>query len=85
MKVLQKTILEWNGKACVLTLKKRDWLGEIEDSGHCRNSSILFNLVVMDGAESTFEDQLHTIFRTAIIMGMHGAALSHQLFMAPGG
>ncbi len=53
--------------------------------GPCRNSSVLFDFVVLEGSELPFEDQLHVLMRSGVIVGVHGAALTQQLFMPPGG
>jgi hypothetical protein len=52
--------------------------------GPCRNSSVLFDFVVLEGSELSWEEQLHVLTRSGVIVGVHGAALTQQLFMPPG-
>ncbi len=50
----------------------------------CRNSSMLYDLAIMEASDLHFEDQVEMAARTALMLGVHGAALTHELFMPPG-
>ncbi len=50
----------------------------------CRNSSMLYDLAIMEASDLHFEDQVELAARTALLLGVHGAALTHELFMPPG-
>ena len=43
-----------------------------------------FALNVADFAKMSFADQLNIVRRSAVLIGIHGAALTHAMFMAPG-
>ncbi|GIL61229.1 hypothetical protein Vafri_15640 [Volvox africanus] len=51
----------------------------------CRRTNVLFKFV--EGGfsdDETFNMQLQTIFRTGVLVGVHGAGLAHGFFMPPG-
>ncbi len=38
----------------------------------------------MEASEMHFEDQVAMVARAALLVGVHGAGLTHELFMPPG-
>jgi hypothetical protein len=52
--------------------------------GNCRRSNVLFTFVDGDFNDMPYPQQLKTIFRTGVLVGVHGAGLTHGFFMPPG-
>ncbi|GFR50744.1 hypothetical protein Agub_g13010 [Astrephomene gubernaculifera] len=70
---LQSAILEWNSRSCLLA---RYYGGE-EGLAGCRESSVQFDLVFGEFSDwPYYPDQLMTIYRTGVLIGVHGAALT---------
>lgn len=70
---LQRTIMEWNSKDCLL---HRYYSGD-QALTDCRSSNVQFDLVFGEFSDwPYYPDQLMTIYRTGVLMGVHGAALT---------
>ncbi|GIL93372.1 hypothetical protein Vretifemale_20773 [Volvox reticuliferus] len=63
-----------------------DRLWELDNiiNGGCRRTNVLFKFVEGDFSDESFNMQLQTIFRTGVLVGVHGAGLAHGFFMPPG-
>ncbi|GLI62250.1 hypothetical protein VaNZ11_004827 [Volvox africanus] len=70
---LQSAILRWNSRSCLLA---RYYEGDQGLEG-CRDSNVQFDLVFGEFSDwPYYPDQLMTIYRTGILIGVHGAALT---------
>lgn len=74
---LQQHILQWNSGSCLMQPEQRD-------KRRCRQSMLLYDFVNLEGSDKSFEDQVHAAQRAALVAGVHGAALTHQVFQPPG-
>lgn len=52
--------------------------------GNCRRTNVLFTFVDGDFNDMPYHQQLKIIFRTGVLVGVHGAGLTHGYFMPPG-
>ncbi|KAG2449414.1 hypothetical protein HYH02_005563 [Chlamydomonas schloesseri] len=78
---LQLAILEWNARSCLLA---RYYRGD-EGLGGCRPGNVQFDLVFGEFSDwPYYPDQLMTIYRTGILIGVHGAALTFVTSTAAG-
>ncbi|KAG2433297.1 hypothetical protein HXX76_008364 [Chlamydomonas incerta] len=78
---LQLAILEWNSRSCLLA---RYYGGDSALAG-CRRSEVQFDLVFGEFSDwPYYPDQLMTIYRTGILIGVHGAALTFVTSTAAG-
>ncbi|KXZ46957.1 hypothetical protein GPECTOR_39g451 [Gonium pectorale] len=70
---LQAAILQWNSRSCLLA---RYYEGD-EGMAGCRTSNVQFDLVFGEFSDwPYYPDQLMTIYRTGVLIGVHGAALT---------
>ncbi|EFJ51530.1 hypothetical protein VOLCADRAFT_87643 [Volvox carteri f. nagariensis] len=70
---LQSAILRWNSRSCLLAR----YYGGDEGMAGCRNSNVQFDLVFGEFSDwPYYPDQLLTIYRTGVLIGVHGAALT---------
>ncbi|GIL54570.1 hypothetical protein Vafri_10320 [Volvox africanus] len=52
--------------------------------GDCRRTNVLFTFVDGDFNDMPYHQQLKIIFHTGVLVGVHGAGLTHGYFMPPG-
>eukprot|EP00198_Chlamydomonas_reinhardtii_P009241 XP_001698578.1 predicted protein [Chlamydomonas reinhardtii] len=80
---LQLAILEWNSRSCLLSR----YYGGDEGLAGCRAAAVdvQFDLVFGEFSDwPYYPDQLMTIYRTGILIGVHGAALTFVTSTAAG-
>lgn len=70
---IQKKILEWNSKQCIY----------IDSFRNCKSVQTFFTFEVAEFSDMQLTEQLELTLETSILVGVHGAALAHALFMQP--
>ncbi|GIL80066.1 hypothetical protein Vretimale_12885 [Volvox reticuliferus] len=72
------------GPSSAKALPMESFWEDTKGLGNCRRTNVLFTFVDGDFNDMPYHQQLKIIFHTGVLVGVHGAGLTHGFFMPPG-